>query len=271
MTALRKKILHSKINNLFTKNSFTLFFQFNTTKCKEWISLKQQLSSLNNTNVLVIKNKIAYLNTKEKFTTKNHLTIFKLNKNDLLKKMLNLCEGSTLIIFFKDIEQLKEISTILTSFKHNLFETHNFNKKKQEKLLSSCFSKKTSKILKTAENEKLYSLFNLNTNTVTTEKYNFFFIGGLFENQIINYLDLTKLVNLNNYTATTVSFPQKTMKQFFHNDLIKEFSTNILDFLVLKNFLQLKLMSLQNLEKCLLNIINIRKTNLIVSNSKLAK
>lgn len=69
MTTLRKKIFHSKIQNIILENNFVLFFQFNNVKFTDWIFLKNQISKFKNINVIVIKNKISYktfLNNKAK-------------------------------------------------------------------------------------------------------------------------------------------------------------------------------------------------------------
>ena len=69
MTTLRKKIFHSKIQNIISENKFVLFFQFNNVKFTDWIFLKNQIFNFQNINVIVIKNKISYktfLNDKAK-------------------------------------------------------------------------------------------------------------------------------------------------------------------------------------------------------------
>jgi len=60
MTTLRKKIFHSKIQNIISENKFVLFFQFNNVKFTDWIFLKNQICNLQHINVIVIKNKISY-------------------------------------------------------------------------------------------------------------------------------------------------------------------------------------------------------------------
>ena len=60
MTTLRKKIFHSKIENIILENNFVLFFQFNNVKFTDWIFLKSKIFNFQNINVIVIKNKISY-------------------------------------------------------------------------------------------------------------------------------------------------------------------------------------------------------------------
>ena len=60
MTTLRKKIFHSKLENIILENNFVLFFQFNNVKFTDWIFLKSKIFNFQNINVIVIKNKISY-------------------------------------------------------------------------------------------------------------------------------------------------------------------------------------------------------------------
>ena len=259
MATLRKKILYSKIHNILTQNSFVLFFQFNNIKLKEWISLKNQILGLENTNMLVIKNKVYYkmvsnastfkCNYDKKYTNSVHNAEDKYTQNlaYLVKnkqELLFLCQGPSLIIGFKSIEQLEIISKILIMFKYNLSDTLK-STTTQENFIHSRKNFSYNNINLTTQNTKLVSLLTSNKKK-NNEKYNFFFVGGLAQGLIINHLDLIKLSTLND---------------FAYNDLIKQCYNPILHFLVLKVFVQIKL--LKSFENNLIHVLNLYKKNVL--------
>ncbi len=108
MTTLRKKILHSKIQHILQQNNFVLFFQFNNIKFKEWILLKNQILSLQNTSMIVIKNNI----TSQMLTT--HVSTSKLNSNNKCKEKMKVFPGkANLEVKFKLKSNQKNDSTNL--------------------------------------------------------------------------------------------------------------------------------------------------------------
>ena len=263
MTNLRKKIFYSKIHNVLTQNSFVLFFQYNNIQSKKWIFLRNEILKCENTCVLVIKNKIThemFENTFEKSSCANtkNTAYIKKNPTGLLcdplalcvakqwgafpckdfKKIVFLCQGPTLIIAFKSIKQCKPIYEILEFFKGNLPLSTNLTQKNVENSLY--------------KNKKLVSLF-MPQNQKNNEKYNFFFVGGLVQNQVINYLDLVKLSTLDN---------------FVYSDLINQYNKPLVKFLLFKNVLENKLLRIFK-QNTLITILTIHKNNLALNASNI--
>lgn len=248
MTNLRKKIFYSKIHNVLTQNPFVLFFQYNNIQSKKWIFLRNEILKCENTSVLVIKNKIThemFENTFEESSCANtkNTAYIKKNPTGLLrykdfKKIAFLCQGPTLVIAFKSIKQCKPIYEILEAFKGNLPLSTNFTEKNLENSLY--------------KNKKLVSLF-MQQNQKNNEKYNFFFVGGLVQNQIINHLDLVKLSTLDN---------------FVYSDLINQYNKPLVKFLLFKNVLETKLLRCFK-QNNLITILTIHKNNLAFDASKI--
>lgn len=263
MTTLRKKILHSKIQNILAQNNVVLFLQFNNIKFKDWVLLKNQILNLQHTNMLVIKNNItcqmleshisaSKLYSNKKYKKKNHSLI---TENDKLiltndkKQLCFLCQGPTLLLAFNSLQQCQTIYEILNIFTYNLRYT-----KCQLELKKNIFNLHQHKI-SCLKNQKLPSIFTNNKLTLNTqkyslskqnnEKYNLFFIGGLIQGKIINHLDFEKLSNLNNSVYV---------------NLITQCSSKVMWFSLLNIILKIKLI------KCfktnLINLLHVHKNNM---------
>ncbi len=195
MTTLRKKIFHSKIQNIISESKFVLFFQFNNVKFTDWIFLKNQIFNFQNINVIVIKNKISYktfLNDKakieffspsnktnltEKYVEyKNHLSI-EINKNlSFNKKKLNfLCQGPTLVIHLNSIDQCKAIYDILNQYTYNFFCTKSMHKPESfdlHKYEKSCLNINNLPLLFLQKKSNLYLQ---KQNFIKKKKYEIYF------------------------------------------------------------------------------------------------
>ena len=117
MLNLRKTILNSKIEKIIKNFPFVLFIQLNNVTPKNWSSIKNELSEKGIINTCKIKNKIAVQLLKNTDITRNVIFSSSTEKSALV----NLLQGSTLMIGCPILAQLTFINTILEKNKDLLF------------------------------------------------------------------------------------------------------------------------------------------------------
>lgn len=156
MINLKKQILDYKIKKIIQEFPYILFIQFNDTKPKNWRLIKHKLYKLGNINMLRVKNQVAFKILKHLNYKKNFLDP---NTNvNLLNSNSLTDENSSNNSKHLSIDQI---------FQGPI-------------LMLSC-----------SMVEQLPAV-----STILDENPNLFFVGGLFENQVITHLDFKKIIQL---------------------------------------------------------------------------
>lgn len=156
MINLKKQILDYKIKKIIQEFPYILFIQFNDTKPRNWRLIKHKLYKLGNINMLRVKNQVAFKILKHLNYKKNSLDP-NINVNFLSSNSLT-DENSSNNSKHLSIDQI---------FQGPI-------------LMLSC-----------SMVEQLPAI-----STILDENPNLFFVGGLFENQVITHLDFKKIIQL---------------------------------------------------------------------------
>lgn len=214
MLNLKKQILNYKIKRVLKKYPYVLFIQINNLTPKTWRLIKHKLSQLGITKTLRVKNQVA-----RKI----------LNKADYKK---NLSFNQYPICINKDssvINSLDKSKTHSSSNEKNLF-------------INDIFQGPTL-ILGCSIIEQLPTIYN-----IIEENPNLFFIGGLFENQVITHLDFKKITQLDKSIFLT---------------LIQQCNNPINSIFFINSLIDLSFLS--SVQKVLLNTLHNHKQTLEVS------
>lgn len=156
MINLKKQILDYKIKKIIQEFPYILFIQFNDTKPRNWRLIKHKLYKLGNINMLRVKNQVA-------FKILKHLN-YKKNSPD---PNINV--------------------NFLSS--NSLTDENSFNNSKH--LSIDQIFQGPILMLSCSMVEQLPAISN-----ILDENPNLFFVGGLFENQVITHLDFKKIIQL---------------------------------------------------------------------------
>ena len=156
MINLKKQILDYKIKKIIQEFPYILFIQFNDTKPRNWRLIKHKLYKLGNINMLRVKNQVAFKILKH-LNYKKNFPNPNINVNFLSPNSLT-DENSSNNSKHLSIDQI---------FQGPI-------------LMLSC-----------SMVEQLPAI-----STILDENPNLFFVGGLFENQVITHLDFKKIIQL---------------------------------------------------------------------------
>ncbi len=193
MISLKKQLYILKIQQLFTENSIVLIYQYNHINVQDCYNLKIQVKSIKN---LVVKNTL----------------FFKAFESNSKKNL-----------FFLELESQPLISEKINGDKKNIFSING----KQLLKMNFLFQ---GPILLIACN----SLSQLkNSAEFLQNNHKFLFLGAVFKNQIINHLDLKKLLEIDNKVY------ENFLKIFMQNFQTLNFKNNfnkLLPFLQNLNF-----------------------------------
>ena len=156
MINLKKQILDYKIKKIIHEFPYILFIQFNDTKPRNWRLIKHKLYKLGNINMLRVKNQVA----------------FKILKHLNYKK--NFPDPNINVNFLSS---------------NSLIDKNSFNNSKH--LSIDQIFQGPILMLSCSMVEQLPAI-----STILDENPNLFFVGGLFENQVITHLDFKKIIQL---------------------------------------------------------------------------
>ena len=159
MINLKKQILDYKIKKIIQEFPYILFIQFNNTKPKNWHLIKHKLYKLGNINMLRVKNQVA----------------FKILKHLNYKKN------------FPDSTDPNIKANFLSS---NSLTDYNLSNNSKHLSIDQIFQGPIL-MLGCSMVEQLPAI-----STILDENPNLFFVGGLFENQVITHLDFKKIIQL---------------------------------------------------------------------------
>lgn len=212
MINLKKQILDYKIKKTIKEFPYILFIQFNNTKPKNWRVIKHKLYKLGNINLLRVKNKVA-------FKILKHLN-YKKNLLDSLPVVhINEADKDT-------------VSTKLTSKEKRAFSLLHLS-------IDEIFQGPIL-MLSCSMVEQLPAI-----STILDENPNLFFVGGLFENQVITHLDFKKIIQLDNS---------------IFKDFIQQCSNPIDSIFFVKSLMDLRCFTA--IQKQLLQVLQIHKSSL---------
>lgn len=196
MLNLRKTILNYKIEKIIKNFPFVLFIQCNNVTPKNWSFIKNKLSEKGIVNTLKIKNKIAVQLFKNKENTKN--VTFSSNSEKSI--IVNILQGSTLMIGCPILIQLSDVNSILEKNKDLLFTGGLF----ENKVVTHLYFKEIIKLDKSifikltkACSSPIHSLLSL-------QNFSSFSLFSSVQNSLLNTLSLHKKI-ISNLTDSNKS------------------------------------------------------------------
>lgn len=249
MVILKKQILNYKIQSIIAHNPFLIFFQFNNVNTKEWRLIKSKLSKITNTPILVVKNKIVHkiFSCTDKSFSISQQTDWRCETNSQGAQQSSTTTEVTkgnfkpVKFFTKNKQQatanLNKLNNILND---NLvaetpdvclasLEKNNFTNRQTKFVYKSNLTKFPKTVFQgptlmlgfvsLKQLQDIYEILN--------ETPNFMFVGGLFQNQIINHLDLDKIVKLDSFVY------ENLLKKCLNCSELFFFLKNLINFKVL--------------------------------------